>query len=137
MLSFAIWSPILFGLLVLLLGKDSNPGFSRKLSLVGSLISFLVTLPLISNFDNARHGMQFVEKLKWIERYNIQYFLGLDGISLWFVPLTAFITVIVVISAWEVIEKRVSQYMGAFLILSGLMIGVFSSLDGMLFYIFF
>ena len=81
--------------------------------------------------------MQFVEKLPWIERFNVHYHLGVDGISLWFVPLTAFITVIVVISAWQVITERVNQYMGAFLILSGLMVGVFCALDGLLFYVFF
>ncbi len=137
LLSFAIWCPIFFGLLVLGLGSDKNPGFVRKLSLVGAIISFLITLPLISNFDNASHGMQFVERMPWISTFRIDYYLGLDGISLWFVPLTAFITVIVIISAWEVIEKRVAQYMAAFLILSGIMIGVFCALDGMLFYIFF
>jgi len=137
LLSLAIWSPIVFGVLVLALGRDSNASFTRWLSLVGSVVSFLVTLPIVSRFDNTAHGMQFVEKFAWIERFNIQYFLGIDGISLWFLPLTAFITVIVVISAWEVIEKRVAQYMGAFLILSGLMIGVFSALDGVLFYMFF
>jgi NADH-quinone oxidoreductase subunit M len=81
--------------------------------------------------------MQFQENHPWIDRFNVRYHLGIDGLSLWFVPLTAFITVIVVISAWEVIEERVNQYMGAFLILSGLMIGVFSALDGLLFYVFF
>jgi NADH-quinone oxidoreductase subunit M len=81
--------------------------------------------------------MQFVEKAVWIDRFNVHYHLGVDGISFWFVPLTAFITVIVVIASWESITERVYQYMGAFLILSGLMIGVFASLDGMLFYVFF
>jgi NADH-quinone oxidoreductase subunit M len=136
-LSLAIWSPIVFGLLVLALGRDDNPGLVRGLALLGSVVSFLVTLPLLKYFDNAAHGMQFVEKTNWIERFNIHYLLGIDGISLWFVLLTAFITVIVVIAGWEVIEKRVAQYMGAFLILSGLMIGVFCALDGMLFYVFF
>ncbi|HJW55392.1 MAG TPA: NADH-quinone oxidoreductase subunit M [Burkholderiaceae bacterium] len=137
LLSLAIWCPIVFGLLVLALGRDSNPGLVRGLSLVGSIVSFLVTLPLIQNFNNQAHGMQFVEKSTWIERFNINYYLGIDGISIWFVLLTAFVTVIVVISAWEVIQKRVAQYMGAFLILSGLMIGVFCALDGLLFYVFF
>ncbi|MEB0233406.1 NADH-quinone oxidoreductase subunit M, partial [Undibacterium sp. 10I3] len=82
------------------------------------------------------HGMQFVEKFSWVEKFNIFYALGIDGISLWLIPLTAFITVIVVIAAWEVVEKQVAQYMGAFLILSGLMIGVFCATDGMLFYVF-
>jgi NADH-quinone oxidoreductase subunit M len=137
LLSLAIWSPIVFGLLILAIGSDNNKPLVRWLSLFGSVVSFVVTLPLLSAFDNTAHGMQFVEKAMWIDRFNINYFLGVDGISLWFVLLTAFITVIVVISAWEVIEKRVAQYMGAFLILSGLMIGVFCALDGMLFYVFF
>jgi len=136
-LSLSIWVPIIFGLLVLALGRDSNKGLVRVGALVGALVSFAVTIPLITNFDNAAHGMQFVEKSPWIQTFNILYSLGIDGLSLWFIPLTAFITVIVVISAWQVIEKRVAQYMGAFLILSGLMIGVFCAMDGLLFYFFF
>ena len=99
--------------------------------------ALLVTLPLYTGFDTGTAGMQFVEKAPWIDRFNVRYHLGIDGISFWFVLLTAFITVIVVISAWEVITERVNQYMGAFLILSGLMIGVFCALDGLLFYVFF
>jgi NADH-quinone oxidoreductase subunit M len=137
LLSLAIWCPIAFGLFVLAFGRDENPALVRAVSLIGSIVSFLVTLPLISQFDKAAHGMQFVEKAAWIDRFNVNYFLGIDGISVWFVLLTAFITVIVVIAGWEVIEKRVAQYMGAFLILSGLMIGVFCALDGLLFYVFF
>jgi NADH-quinone oxidoreductase subunit M len=137
LLSFAIWLPILFGLLVLAIGREDNPGLTRAVSLIGALFSLLVTFPLIKSFNNVVHGLQFVEKTSWIERFNINYFLGIDGLSLWFIPLTAFITVIVVIAGWEVIEKRVAQYMGAFLILSGLMIGVFCAQDGMLFYVFF
>jgi NADH-quinone oxidoreductase subunit M len=136
-LSLSIWLPIVFGAFVLAFGRDNNPGFVRTVSLLGSIVSFLVTLPLITQFDKAAHGMQFVEKAAWIDRFNINYYLGVDGISVWFVLLTAFITIIVVIAGWEVIEKRVSQYMGAFLILSGLMVGVFSALDGLLFYVFF
>jgi NADH-quinone oxidoreductase subunit M len=136
-LSLSIWLPILFGVLVLAFGRDNKAGLVRVASLVGSVVSLLVTLPLISHFDNAAHGMQFVESTPWIGRFNIMYSLGIDGLSLWFVPLTAFITVIVVISAWQVIERRVAQYMGSFLILSGLMIGVFAALDGLLFYFFF
>jgi NADH-quinone oxidoreductase subunit M len=136
-LSLAIWLPVLFGVLVLATGRDEKAGMTRWLSLAGAVISLLVTMPLISHFDNAAHGMQFVESTPWIGRFNIIYALGIDGLSLWFVPLTAFITVIVVISAWQVIEKRVAQYMGSFLILSGLMIGVFCALDGLLFYFFF
>ena len=136
-LSLAIWVPIVFGILVLALGRDSNPALSRWLALFGSLVGLVVTFPLIQHFDPLAHGYQFVEKTPWIDRFNIAYFLGLDGISLWFVPLTAFITVIVVLAGWVVIQKRVAQYMGAFLILSGIMVGVFSSLDAMLFYAFF
>ncbi|CAN7301086.1 NADH-quinone oxidoreductase subunit M [Massilia sp. LjRoot122] len=136
-LSLSIWLPILFGLIVLAVGRDKNAGFVRLLSLVGAVVSFLPTLPLIMNFDNAAHGMQFYEAAAWIDRFNVFYKLGVDGLSLWFVPLTAFITIIVVLAAWQVIEERVAQYMGSFLILSGLMIGVFASLDGLLFYFFF
>ena len=137
LLSLSIWLPIVFGIVVLALGRDKNPGFVRTLSLIGSLLSFAVTLPIIDGFNNTAHGMQFVESLSWISRFNAFYALGVDGISMWLVPLTAFITVIVVIAAWEVIEKNVAQYMGAFLILSGLMIGVFCATDGLLFYVFF
>lgn len=137
LLSLAIWLPIAFGLFVLAFGRDENPALVRSVALVGSIVSFLVTLPVIQSFDKVAHGMQFVEKAAWIERFNVNYALGVDGISVWFVLLTAFITVIVVIAGWEVIEKRVAQYMGAFLILSGLMIGVFCATDGLLFYVFF
>ncbi|MBC7404254.1 MAG: NADH-quinone oxidoreductase subunit M [Cytophaga sp.] len=137
LLSLAIWCPIVFGIFVLAFGRDQNPGLVRSISLIGAIASFIVTIPLILRFDNSAHGMQFVEKNLWIERINAFYALGVDGISLWLVPLTAFITVIVVIAAWEVIEKQVAQYMGAFLILSGLMVGVFCATDGLLFYVFF
>ena len=136
-LSLAIWLPILFGMLILAIGRDNNPGLTRWFALLGSIVSFLVTLPLIQHFDNAAHGMQFVESTPWIGRFNIMYALGIDGLSLWFVPLTAFITIIVVLSAWQVITERVAQYMGSFLVLSGLMVGVFCALDGLLFYFFF
>ncbi|MFG6469132.1 NADH-quinone oxidoreductase subunit M [Roseateles sp. BYS87W] len=137
LLSLAIFLPIVCGALLLALGRDEQAGSVRWMALTAAVASFLVTLPLITGFDTTTAAMQFVENQAWIERFNIRYHLGVDGISMWFVPLTAFITVIVVISAWEVIETRVNQYMGAFLILSGLMVGVFSALDGMLFYVFF
>ncbi|SOZ37458.1 NADH-quinone oxidoreductase subunit M [Cupriavidus neocaledonicus] len=136
-LSFSIWLPVFFGLLILAFGSDRSPGFVRWMSLFGSIASFVVTLPLVFHFDRATAAMQFVEKASWIERFNIHYLLGVDGLSMWFVVLTAFITVIVVISAWEVITERVAEYMASFLILSGLMVGVFCALDGMLFYVFF
>ncbi|MDH4448264.1 MAG: NADH-quinone oxidoreductase subunit M [Acidovorax sp.] len=137
LLSLAIWTPIAFGTVLLALGRDEHARAVRWLALLGALIGFLVTLPLYDGFQLGTAAMQFVEKAAWIERFNVNYHLGVDGISFWFVPLTAFITVIVVIASWESITERVNQYMGAFLILSGLMIGVFSALDGILFYVFF
>jgi NADH-quinone oxidoreductase subunit M len=137
LLSIAIWLPVAFGALLLALGRDENAGTVRAIALVGAIASFLVTLPLVNTFQLGSSAMQFVEKINWIERFNMHYHLGVDGLSVWFVPLTAFITVIVVVAAWEVVQERVAQYMGAFLILSGLMVGVFSALDGLLFYVFF
>ncbi|MDR6537891.1 NADH-quinone oxidoreductase subunit M [Variovorax soli] len=137
LLSLAIWVPIVFGAVLLAIGRDQHASIVRWIALVGSIVSFLATVPLYTRFQNGTAAMQFVEKSSWIERFNVSYHVGLDGLSLWLVLLTAFITVIVVISAWEVITERVNQYMGAFLILSGLMIGTFSALDGVLFYVFF
>ena len=137
LLSLAIWTPIFFGVVLLALGRDEQARAVRWLALIGSVISFLVTLPLYSRFQLGTSAMQFVENQSWIERFNVNYHLGVDGISLWFVLLTAFINVVVVIASWESITKRVNQYMGAFMILSGLMIGVFSALDGLLFFVFF
>jgi len=137
LLSLAIWTPIAFGVVLLALGRDDQVRAVRWIALLGAVLSLLVTLPLYTQFDTATAAMQFVETTPWINRFNINYHLGIDGISVWFILLTAFINVIVVIAGWEVITKRVNQYMGAFLILSGLMIGVFCALDGMLFYVFF
>ncbi len=136
-LTLSIFVPIMFGLLVLLVGRDDNPGPARVLSLVGSIVGLLVTIPLYTGFNAKTADMQFVENTPWIEAFNLNYHLGIDGISVWFVLLTAFITIIVILAGWEIIKSRVAQYMAAFLILSGLMIGVFSALDGMLFYVFF
>ena len=137
LLSVAIWLPILVGAVLLALGRDEHGAQVRWIALAGAIASFLVTIPLITGFDIGTAAMQFQEKTPWIDRFKVFYHLGVDGISVWFVLLTAFITVIVVISAWRVITVRVNQYMGAFLILSGLMIGIFSALDGLLFYVFF
>jgi NADH-quinone oxidoreductase subunit M len=137
LLSLAIWIPVAFGILLLAIGRQENAGVTRWIALIGAVIGFLVTIPVMTQFDGGTAAMQFVENASWIERFNIFYHLGVDGISMWFVPLTAFITIIVVIAGWEVIEDRPHQYYGAFLILSGLMVGVFSALDGMLFYVFF
>ena len=137
LLSVAIWLPIVLGTILLAVGRDEQANAVRWMALAAAVLSFGVTIPLITGFDTAATGMQFVENLPWIDRFNVRYHLGLDGLSVWFVLLTAFITIIVVIAAWEVIEERVALYMGAFLILSGLMVGVFSALDGLLFYVFF
>ncbi|HQD14235.1 MAG TPA: NADH-quinone oxidoreductase subunit M [Ottowia sp.] len=136
-LSLAIWTPIIVGAVLLALGRESQAQLVRWIALLGSLVSLLVTLPLYTGFRLGTVEMQFVEKTPWISRFNVNYYLGVDGISLWFVLLTAFITVIVVIAGWQVIQRKVNQYMAAFLILSGLMIGVFAALDGILFYVFF
>ena len=137
LLSLAIWTPIVFGVLLLAVGRDEHSRAVRWIALIGAVIGLFVTLPLYDGFKLGTAAMQFVEKATWIERFNVHYHLGVDGLSFWFVPLTAFITVIVVIASWESITERVNQYMGAFLILSGLMIGVFCALDGLLFYVFF
>jgi len=136
-LSLAIWVPVAFGLLLLAAGRQENPGTARWIALVGAIAGFLVTIPLMLDFDTTTAAMQFVEKAPWIDRFNVNYQLGFDGLPMWFVSLTAFIHILVVPAAWEVIEDRPHQYFGAFLILSGLMIGVFAALDGMLFYVFF
>lgn len=137
LLSLAIWLPIVFGAIVLCMGRTNNALAIKWTALIGSIVSFLVTIPLVTKFDTTTAAMQFTERFNWIPRFNVSYHLGVDGISVWFVLLTAFITIIVVAAAWEVITDRVHQYLGAFLILSGLMVGVFTALDGLLFYIFF
>jgi NADH-quinone oxidoreductase subunit M len=137
LLSWAIWLPIVAGGALLALGGEKYAVMARWIALAVALVAFAVTLPLITGFDNSTAAMQFEENAGWIERFNVHYHLGVDGLSMWFVPLTAFITVIVVIAGWQVITERVNQYMGAFLILSGVMVGVFCALDGLLFYVFF
>jgi len=137
LLSLAIWVPIFSGLVVLLTGTDRNSPLARMLALIGAIVGLLVTLPLYSGFDTTTPAMQFVELLPWIRRFNINYHLGVDGISMLFVILNSFITIIVVLAGWKVIESKVAQYNAGFLIMSGLLNGIFASLDGMLFYIFF
>ena len=137
LLSLAIWVPIVAGLLVLASGGERNAPMQRWLALVGALIGFAVTIPLYTGFDLNDPGMQFVQNLPWIERFNVNYHLGVDGISVLFVLLNSFITMLVVIAGWTVVQSRVAQYYASFLILSGLMNGVFAALDGVLFYVFF
>ena len=135
-LSVSIWLPILAGVVVLLLGSDNKPSFTRWLALAASLAAFIATLPLYFNYDFAKGAFQFEEVAAWIPAFNVNYHLGVDGIAAPLILLTSFTTVIVVIAAWEVITKNIAQYMAAFLIMSGLMIGVFSALDGLLYYVF-
>ena len=137
LLSLAIWTPIAFGIVLLAFGRDEHANVVRWIALVGALFGLAVTFPIYHNFEIGTSALQMVESGLWMARFNIFYRLGVDGLSLWFVVLTAFITVVVIIAGWEVITERVNQYMGAFLILSGLMIGVFCAIDGMLFYVFF
>ena len=136
-LSLAIWVPIAFGCFLLFFSREEQAGFVRWVALLGAVLGLLVTVPLYTGFQLGTAEMQFVENVPWIAHFHLNYHLGLDGLSFWFVPLSAFITLIVVIAGWESIKERVNQYNAAFLILSGLMIGVFSALDGMLFYVFF
>jgi NADH-quinone oxidoreductase subunit M len=137
LLSLAIWIPIAAGLLVLAAGGDERAPLERWIALAGAVLGFLVTIPLYTGFDVQNPGFQFEEKTAWIERFNVFYHLGVDGISVLFVLLNSFITVLVVIAGWSVIDSRVGQYYGAFLIMSGLLNGVFSALDAVLFYVFF
>jgi NADH-quinone oxidoreductase subunit M len=137
LLSLAIWLPIAGGLLVLATGSDRNAAQARLLALIAALAGFAVTLPLYTGFDTSTSAMQFVEAMPWIPRFSINYQLGVDGISVLFVLLNSFITVLVVLAGWKVIEEKVAQYMAAFLIMSGLMNGIFASLDAVLFYVFF
>ncbi len=136
-LSISIFLPVVLGVILLAFGRGMGQGAVRWFALLAAIVSFVVTLPLYFEFDSSSAAMQFVELAPWISRFNINYHLGIDGISMWFVLLTAFITIIAILSAWEVITDRFHQYAAAFLILSGIMIGVFSALDAVLFYIFF
>jgi NADH-quinone oxidoreductase subunit M len=136
LLSLAIWVPILGAVPVFLLGSERRC-LVRWLALAVAVAGFLVTLPLYTGFDVQQGGMQFIEQLPWIPRFNIQYLLGVDGISMPLILLNSFITILVVLAGWEVIEKKQAQYLGAFLVMSGLMNGIFSALDGILFYVFF
>ena len=135
-LSLAIWVPIVAGLIVLAVG-DRNIREARRIALLGATVGFLVTIPLVTGFQTGTSAMQFVELNPWIPRFNVNYHLGVDGISVLFILLNSFITVLVVIAGWEVIRSKVAQYMAAFLVMSGLLNGSFAALDAVLFYVFF
>ena len=136
-ISLAVWVPIVAGILILATGGDKNADGQRTLALIGSVLGFLVTLPLWTGFDPTTSAMQFTELAQWVPMLNIHYRLGVDGISMPFVLLNSFTTILVVLAGWEVIKDKVAQYMAAFLIQSGLLNGVFGALDGVLFYVFF
>ncbi len=137
LLTLAIWVPIASAILVLATGSDRNAGIARVLALAGALAGFAVTLPLWFGFDPQQSGLQFVEFVPWVPAFNINYHLGIDGISLLLILLNSFTTVVVVLAGWKVIDNRVALYMAAFLFLSGLMNGVFCAMDALLFYFFF
>jgi NADH-quinone oxidoreductase subunit M len=134
-LSLTIWLPILGAVLVLGSG-DRAPNLTRWVALSFAVATFLVSLPLYSWFQLGTAEMQFVERASWIPAFDVHYHLGVDGISVPLILLTTFMTVLVIIAGWEVIQYRPSQYMAAFLVLEGVMVGVFSALDAVLFYVF-
>jgi len=135
LLSLTIWLPILGGIAVLASG-DRDVRVTKWAALVFSVLTFLVSLGLWIGFDSATAQMQFVEHVPWIPGFDIFYYLGVDGISMPLIVLTTFVTIFVVVAGWEVITHRPSQYMAAFLIMEGVMVGVFSALDAILFYVF-
>ena len=136
LLSAAIWVPIAFGVAVLAIGHDRNPLPARWTALAGSVLGLAVCIPLWTGFQPTAE-MQFVELASWIPRFNVNYHLGVDGISMPLVLLNSLMTLLVVVAHWEVITDKVGQYLGAFLIQSGLINGVFAALDAILFYVFF
>jgi len=135
LLSATIWLPIIGGIAVLGSG-DKAPAISKWTALVFALITFLVSLGLWAGFDSSTAAMQFVEHRPWIETFGVYYYLGVDGISMPLIVLTTFMTLFVVIAGWEVIQYKPSHYMAAFLIMEGVMVGVFAALDAILFYFF-
>ncbi|HIG88732.1 NADH-quinone oxidoreductase subunit M [Candidatus Thioglobus sp.] len=135
LLSLLIWLPILGGALVILIGNN-RADTARWASVAISIVVFVVSLSLYTEFDSSTHLMQFEEKVSWISQFNINYHIGIDGISMPLIILTTFSTILVIIAGWEVITRRTAHYMAAFLIMEGLIIGVFSSLDAILFYAF-
>jgi len=136
LLSLLIWLPILGGVLTLMAG-NSRPQAARWIALAVAAGTLVLTVPLLAGFNAGGEVMQFIERHAWIPSYSIEYNLGADGISIALIALTTLTTVLVLIGAWTAIDKRVSQYYAALLILEGLMIGVFSAMDALLFYVFF
>ena len=135
LLSLLIWLPILGGIFVILIGND-RADTARWVSVAISILVFVMSLSLYTEFDSSTHLMQFEEKASWISQFNIYYHLGVDGISMPLIILTTFSTILVLVAGWEVIQTRPAHYMAAFLMMEGLIIGVFSALDAILFYAF-
>jgi NADH-quinone oxidoreductase subunit M len=137
-LSLVTWLPIAFGVAVLATASDRNPAPARWTALAGSVLGFLAGVPLWTGFSQAAGGaMQFQELHPWIPLFNVNYHLGVDGISMPLILLNSFMTVLVVIAHWEVVTEKVGQYLAAFLIMSGLINGTFAALDAIVFYVFF
>jgi NADH-quinone oxidoreductase subunit M len=137
LLSVLIWLPIAGAILVMLLGsKPQGGGLARWTALGVSVLAFAASLPLATGFQLGTAEMQFVERVPWVERFGAFYHLGVDGISMPLILLTTFLTPLVVLAGWEVIKSRPAQYFASFLMLEGMMIGVFAALDTLLFYVF-
>jgi NADH-quinone oxidoreductase subunit M len=134
LLSVLIWLPIVGGFAILGLNKNAN--LAKWLALGVSAVALLLSIPLWTLFKTNTASMQFVERAPWINTIHAEFYIGVDGISMPLILLTTFTTLLIVISSWENVAKRLAQYMAAFLILEGLMIGVFAALDGVLFYVF-
>jgi len=134
-LSLTIWLPIIGGIAVLGSG-DKAPNVSKWTAVVFAVLTFLVSILLWTGFDSSTAEMQFVERIPWIASFDVFYYLGIDGISMPLIILTTFISIFVLIAGWEVIQYKPSHYMAAFLIMEGVMVGVFSALDAILFYVF-
>lgn len=136
LLNLLIWLPVIGGVFVLLAGDDRSPNISRFLALFTVILCLLLCIPLVAGFDPKVLGMQYLEEFSWMPALGISYSLGIDGMSLLLIVLSIFTNLIVILATWESITNKVSQYLAAFLIMQGLLVGVFSALDAILFYIF-
>lgn len=136
LLSLLIWVPVIGAIIIVLIGSDKHANLARGIALFVSIISLALCVPLYTHFDTNTYNMQFVENFTWIAAYHIHYHLGVDGISMPMVLLTTLTTLIVVLASWHAIKNKVAQYMAAFLIMQGMMVGMFCALDSILFYVF-
>lgn len=136
LLNLLIWLPIIGGVFVFLTGDDDNPNVSRYLSLFTVILTLLICVPLVAGFNVHEESMQYLENIPWMPALGINYSLGIDGLSLLLIVLSVFTNLIVILATWGSIKKRVAQYLAAFLIMQGLLVGVFSALDAIVFYIF-